>query len=94
MPGTQTILTRVPGTQTIQTFCIVVRCSGNVIFERMRDDMEEIKFAQLDHTQLEKINELEKKIGVTLVAYDAATMPNQGSGSLETDHSSQQNHPS
>jgi len=56
--------------------------------------MEEIKFAQLDHTQLEKINELEKKIGVTLVAYDAATMPNQGSGSLETDHSSHQNHPS
>ncbi|WP_409367058.1 hypothetical protein [Lysinibacillus sp. 38-6] len=55
--------------------------------------MEESKFAQLDHTQLEKINELEKQIGVTLVAYDASTMPNQGSGSLETD-SNQQNHPS
>ncbi|MFJ7669574.1 hypothetical protein ACIQXI_21100 [Lysinibacillus sp. NPDC097195] len=56
--------------------------------------MEEIKFAQLDHTQLEKINELEKQIGVTLVAYDAATMPNQGSGTFETDNSNHQNHPS
>ncbi|MEK5331078.1 MULTISPECIES: hypothetical protein [unclassified Lysinibacillus] len=56
--------------------------------------MEEIKFAQLDHTQLEKINELEKKIGVTLVAYDAAATPNQGSGSYDTDNSTNQNHPS
>lgn len=56
--------------------------------------MEEIKFAQLDHTQLEKINELEKQIGVTLIAYDPTTMANQGSGSLETDNSNQQNHPS
>ncbi|TKI68192.1 hypothetical protein FC756_10895 [Lysinibacillus mangiferihumi] len=57
-------------------------------------NMEEVKFAQLDHTQLEKINELEKKIGVTLVAYDAAAMPNQGSGSYETDKGAHQNHPS
>ncbi len=56
--------------------------------------MDEIKFAQLDDTQLEKINELEKKIGVTLIAYDAATTPNQGSGSYETDNGTQQNHPS
>lgn len=32
--------------------------------------MEESKFAQLSQEQLEKINDLEQKIGVTLIAYD------------------------
>ena len=32
--------------------------------------MEEKKFAELDQEQLKKINELERKIGVTLIAYD------------------------
>ncbi|MFJ7732773.1 hypothetical protein ACIQXF_12850 [Lysinibacillus sp. NPDC097231] len=56
--------------------------------------MEEIKIAQLDQQQLEKINELEKNIGVTLVAYDSSSMPSQGSGSYETNNSTHSNHPS
>ncbi|MGE7915534.1 hypothetical protein [Lysinibacillus xylanilyticus] len=53
--------------------------------------MEEIKFAQLDQQQLEKINELEKTIGVTLVAYDSSAMPAQGSSAYESNNN---NHPS
>ncbi|MDM5250481.1 hypothetical protein [Lysinibacillus sp. G4S2] len=56
--------------------------------------MEEIKFAQLDQQQLEKINELEKTIGVTIVAYDSSTMPSQGSGAYESNNSTHNNHPS
>ncbi|WP_197278942.1 hypothetical protein [Lysinibacillus sp. ZYM-1] len=56
--------------------------------------MEEIKFAQLDSQQLAKINELEKKIGVTLVAYDSSSMPPHGSGAYETNNSTTNNHPS
>ncbi|WP_167395999.1 hypothetical protein [Lysinibacillus parviboronicapiens] len=56
--------------------------------------MEEVKFAQLDQQQLDKINELEKKIGVTLVAYDSATMPPQGSGAYQASNSTPNNHPS
>ncbi|WP_196426755.1 hypothetical protein [Lysinibacillus cavernae] len=56
--------------------------------------MEDIKFAQLDSQQLAKINELEKKMGVTLVAYDSSTMPSHGSGAYETNNSTSSNHPS
>ena len=56
--------------------------------------MKEIKFAQLDPQQLEKINELEEKIGVTLVAYDPSSTPSQGSGALESNNSTTTNHPS
>jgi len=56
--------------------------------------MEEIKIAQLDQQQLERINELEKNIGVTLVAYDSSTMPSQGSGAFESNNSTNSNHPS
>ncbi|QPQ29108.1 hypothetical protein [Lysinibacillus sp. JNUCC 51] len=56
--------------------------------------MEEIKIAQLDQKQLEKINELEKNIGVTLVAYDSSTMSSQGSDAFESNNSTHSNHPS
>ncbi|MGG2083362.1 hypothetical protein [Lysinibacillus pakistanensis] len=56
--------------------------------------MEEIKFAQLDQQQLEKINELEKKIGVTLVAYDSSSMSSQGSSAFEANNGTHNNHPS
>ncbi|MEY9974624.1 hypothetical protein ABH966_005036 [Lysinibacillus sp. RC46] len=56
--------------------------------------MEEIKIAQLDQQQLEKLNELEKNMGVTLVAYDSSTMPGQGSGAFESNNSTNSNHPS
>ncbi len=56
--------------------------------------MTEIKFAQLDPQQLEKINELEEKIGVTLVAYDASPPPSHGSGAFESNNSTTTNHPS
>ncbi|QGG53305.1 hypothetical protein [Lysinibacillus pakistanensis] len=56
--------------------------------------VEEIKFAQLDQQQLEKINELEKKIGVTLVAYDSSSMSSQGSGAFEANNGTHNNHPS
>ena len=32
--------------------------------------MEEKKFAELDQEQLKKINELEREMGVMLIAYD------------------------
>lgn len=57
-------------------------------------NMNEIKFAQLDTQQLEKINELEEKIGVTLVAYDPSSTPSQGSGAFESNNSTTTNHPS
>ena len=56
--------------------------------------MKEIKFAQLDPQQLEKINELEKKIGVTLVAYDSSSGSSHSSGAYETNNSTTTNHPS
>jgi hypothetical protein len=56
--------------------------------------MEEIKIAQLDQQQLEKINELEKNMGVALVAYDSSTMPSQGSGAFESNNNTHGNHPS
>ncbi|MEG0258418.1 MAG: hypothetical protein RR595_11770 [Lysinibacillus sp.] len=34
--------------------------------------MGEKKFAQLDSEQLEKINELEQNMGLTLIAYDVS----------------------
>ena len=56
--------------------------------------MEEIKIAQLDQQQLEKIHDLEKNIGVTLVAYDSSTMPSQGPGNFESNNSTHSNNPS
>jgi len=56
--------------------------------------VEEIKFAQLDQQQLEKINELEKKIGVTLVAYDSSSMSSQGASAFEANNGTHNNHPS
>ncbi|MFJ8066307.1 hypothetical protein ACIQYS_17030 [Psychrobacillus sp. NPDC096426] len=35
--------------------------------------MKDNKFAELDGEQLQEINELEDKLGVTLVAYDTST---------------------
>lgn len=34
--------------------------------------MKENKFADLDQKQLQELNELEEKLGVTLVAYDSS----------------------
>ena len=42
--------------------------------------MEEKQFAELNPEQLEKINELERLIGVTLIAYDNQGLQ-QGTGS-------------
>lgn len=56
--------------------------------------MEDIKFAQLDSQQLAKINEMEKKMGVTLVAYDSSSMPPHSSGTYEKNNSTSNNHPS
>ncbi|MFE6169837.1 hypothetical protein ABE042_16810 [Viridibacillus arvi] len=40
--------------------------------------MEENKYAQLNHEQLKEINEMEEKLGVTLIAYDtSATQTNR-----------------
>lgn len=52
--------------------------------------MEESKFAQLDQEQLEKINDLERNIGVTLVAYDLRAMQQGETGysSTQDNHSS------
>ena len=44
--------------------------------------MEESKFADLDHEQLQEINELEGKLGVTLIAYDSAVTLNNGSNEM------------
>ena len=41
--------------------------------------MEEKKFAELNQEQLKKINDLEKIIGVTLIAYDNEVLQ-QGAG--------------
>jgi len=56
--------------------------------------MEDIKFAQLDSQQLAKINELEKKMGVTLVAYDSSSTPPHSSGAYEENNSTTNNDPS
>lgn len=56
--------------------------------------MDNIKFAQLDSQQLAKINELEKKMGVTLVAYDSSSMQPNNSGVFEENNSTTNNHPS
>ncbi|MEI4771477.1 hypothetical protein WAX74_17765 [Psychrobacillus sp. FJAT-51614] len=41
--------------------------------------MNESKFAELDREQLQELNELEEKLGVTLIAYDTATTGNSSS---------------
>lgn len=54
-------------------------------------NMEEKKFAELDQEQLKKINDLERKIGVTLIAYDLKGIQQGDSGyhnSTHEDHSS------
>ncbi|MFA1740523.1 MULTISPECIES: hypothetical protein [Lysinibacillus] len=56
--------------------------------------MEDFKFAQLDSQQLAKINELEKKMGVTLIAYDLSSMPPNNSGAYEENNGTTNNHPS
>ena len=53
--------------------------------------MEESKFAQLDQEQLEKINDLERNMGVTLIAYDLQVIQ-QGEGGYSS--STQDNHSS
>lgn len=52
--------------------------------------MEESKFAQLDQEQLDKINDLERNIGVTLIAYDLQAIPQTEGGfsSTQDKHSS------
>lgn len=50
--------------------------------------MEESKFAQLSQEQLEKINDLEQKIGVTLIAYDQQAIQQGDRGSMPDNHSS------
>lgn len=52
--------------------------------------MEEAKFAQLNQEQLEKINDLERNMGVTLIAYDLQAIQ-QGEGGYS---STQDNQPS
>ena len=47
--------------------------------ERMNDEMNETKFAELDREQLQELNELEEKLGVTLIAYDTATTSSSSS---------------
>ncbi|MEK4762930.1 hypothetical protein MHH85_22110 [Viridibacillus sp. FSL E2-0187] len=44
--------------------------------------MEENKYAQLNHEQLREINEMEEKLGVTLIAYDTSTTQTNSSASL------------
>ncbi|MDF2065577.1 MULTISPECIES: hypothetical protein [Bacillaceae] len=41
--------------------------------------MNETKFAELDREQLQELNELEEKLGVTLIAYDTATTSSSSS---------------
>ena len=53
--------------------------------ERMSNKMKDSKFAELDGEQLQELNELEDKLGVTLVAYDANSTYN--SPSSETTNS-------
>lgn len=53
--------------------------------------MEEKKFAELNQEQLKKINDLEKIIGVTLIAYDNESIQ-QGVGG--SSNSTQEDYPS
>ena len=46
--------------------------------------MKENKFADLNSEQLQELNELEDKLGVTLVAYDASTTFNSTSSEMPT----------
>ncbi|MFJ7952896.1 hypothetical protein ACIQZG_15340 [Lysinibacillus sp. NPDC096418] len=46
--------------------------------------MEESKFAQLNQEQIEKINDLEQKIGVTLLAYDHQVIQRNNESSTRT----------
>ena len=50
--------------------------------------MEESKFAQLSQEQLEKINDLEQKIGVTLIAYDQQVIQQVDRSSMQDNQSS------
>ncbi len=45
--------------------------------------MEDYKFAELDQEQLQEVHELEEKLGVTLIAYNAYF----SDPSITTDHS-------
>ncbi|WP_342567109.1 hypothetical protein MKY09_16195 [Psychrobacillus sp. FSL K6-4046] len=45
--------------------------------------MEDYKFAELDQEQLQELHELEEKLGVTLIAYNAFFT----NSSTTTDHS-------
>lgn len=44
--------------------------------------MEENQFAHLDNEQLQELNELENKLGVTLVAYDTSAAFNSTSSEM------------
>ena len=47
--------------------------------------MEESKIAHIDREQLQEINELESKLGVTLIAYDnLATLNNSSNETTPT----------
>lgn len=45
--------------------------------------MEEIKFASLDNEQLQALTELEEKLGVTLIAYDASAIDISNSNEIQ-----------
>lgn len=49
--------------------------------------MDEKKYAQLSQEQLEKINDLEQKIGVTLIAYEHQAMQQDEGSSTQDKHS-------
>ena len=44
--------------------------------------MKDSKIAELDREQLQELNELEEKLGVTLVAYDTSTNINSSSSEM------------
>ncbi|WP_166462439.1 hypothetical protein [Psychrobacillus vulpis] len=44
--------------------------------------MKDTKFAELDREQLQELNELEDKLGVTLVAYDTSATYNSTSSEM------------
>lgn len=44
--------------------------------------MEESKIAHIDREQLQEINELENKLGVTLIAYDTLATLNNSSNEM------------
>ncbi|MFJ7738534.1 hypothetical protein ACIQ2D_19645 [Lysinibacillus sp. NPDC097287] len=50
--------------------------------------MDEKKLAQLSQEQLDKINDLEQKIGVTLIAYDQQVIQQGDRSSMQDNHSS------